>query len=168
MKFNDLVRLLFDNYCMSETIPSDKPNQIRFKVLCKLCKDFEVKPNTPTDEFLAHFTEKHKDVLKGMGIVMSKPDKMGFVAKPKKRIVYARGFPYGAPLFMLRGAATKEIKPFLKEKGFQYDPMLYAWKTYLDGEDVRLFLLELQKMGFEVVPKDDMRKELIVNLKEGE
>lgn len=83
------------------------------------------------------------------------------------RISYARGFPYGAPLAMIRGGATKkpEIQNFIKAQGFLYDKALYAWKHYLDRSDFGPILKKLRdEFGCEVSPKADMDKSYIIDL----
>lgn len=83
------------------------------------------------------------------------------------RIVYARGFPYGAPLAMIRGGATKlpEIKGYLKDQGFRWDGQRYAYTTYLHHDEFRPILKALRDdWGLEVVPKDGMDTNYIIDL----
>lgn len=52
-------------------------------------------------------------------------------------LIYSTGRPYGAPLAMLRGGATRdpEVKDAIKAAGFHWDGVRYSWATYLyDGE----------------------------------
>lgn len=84
-----------------------------------------------------------------------------------KRISYARGFPYGAPLAMVRGGATKDqaVKECLAMHGFRWDGRRYAWTTYLDRQDFGRILKILRDLhGCEVVPKDGMDENYIINL----
>ena len=83
------------------------------------------------------------------------------------RIIYARGFPYGAPLAIVRGGATKlpEIKAFLKGQNFRWDGSLYAWTTYLHKEEFRQVLKRLRDdWGCEVVPKSDLDENYKIDL----
>jgi hypothetical protein len=87
------------------------------------------------------------------------------------RISYSRGFPYGAPLAMIRGGATKkpEIQDFIKAQGFLYDKALYAWKHYLDRSDFGPILKKLRDdFGCEVSPKADMDTNYIIDLDDPE
>ena len=75
-----------------------------------------------------------------------------------KKIIYARGFPYGAPLAMVRGGGTSipEVKAFLRVEGFRWGSR-YAWEHYLDREDFGAILKKLRDdFGLEVVPKDTL------------
>jgi hypothetical protein len=83
------------------------------------------------------------------------------------RIIYARGFPYGAPLAIVRGGATKhpEIKGFLREQGFRWDGQLYGYTTYLWAEEFRQVLKRLRDdYGCEVIPKSGMDKNYTIDL----
>lgn len=83
------------------------------------------------------------------------------------RIIYARGFPYGAPLAMVRGGATRipEIKAFLKDERFRWDGQLHAWTHYLDRRDLGAILKSLRDdFGCEVMPKDTMDKNYRIDL----
>jgi len=82
------------------------------------------------------------------------------------RIVYARGFPYGAPLAMVRGGGTQipEVKEFLKAEGFRWGGR-YAWEHYLDRQDFGAILKTLRdRFGLEVVPKDGMDSNYLIDL----
>lgn len=84
-----------------------------------------------------------------------------------KRISYSRGFPYGAPLAMIRGGATRDeaVKSFIREHGFRWNGASYAWETYLDRMDFGPILKKLRdEYGCEVVPKDGMDSNYIINL----
>jgi hypothetical protein len=84
-----------------------------------------------------------------------------------KRISYARGFPYGAPLAMVRGGATRdpEVKDALKIAGFRWDHARKAWTTYMDRQDFGSVLRGLRDIfGCEVVPKADMDSNYIIDL----
>lgn len=84
-----------------------------------------------------------------------------------KRVIYSRGFPYGAPLVMLRGGATKdaEVKSYLKEQGFRWDGGSYAWQTYMDRSDLGPVLKHLRdELQCEVLPKDGMDESYLLDL----
>lgn len=81
-------------------------------------------------------------------------------------IFYSRGFPYGAPLVMLRGGATKnqEVREFLKAEGFRWGSR-YAWEHYLDRQDFGMILKTLRDtFGCNVMPKDGMDASYLINL----
>lgn len=83
------------------------------------------------------------------------------------RIIYARGFPCGAPLAMIRGGATKlpEIKGYLKDQGFRWDGARYAYATYLWRAEFGPILKALRDdWGLEVVPKVGMDTNYIIDL----
>lgn len=60
-------------------------------------------------------------------------------------IVYARGSPYGAPMVMIRGGATRSpiIKQYLRAKDFVWDERMHAYVSYLDKTDFLQVLKEL-------------------------
>lgn len=83
------------------------------------------------------------------------------------RIIYARGFPYGAPLCMIRGGATKlpEVREFLKAEGFYWDGSRYAWEHYLGRQEFGPILKNLRdRFGCEVIPKDTMDSSYLIDL----
>jgi hypothetical protein len=86
------------------------------------------------------------------------------------RIIYSRGFPYGAPLAMLRGGGTKNpaVKDFIKSEGFRWNDSQsapYAWSTYMDRSDFGPILKRLRdEFGCTVVPKDSMDTNYIIDL----
>lgn len=83
------------------------------------------------------------------------------------KISYSRGFPYGAPLAMIRGGATRDpdVKSFLRKLGFHWDGMRYAWTHYLDRQDFGGILLRLrEEFGCEIVPKADMDPNYIIDI----
>ncbi len=83
------------------------------------------------------------------------------------KIIYARGFPYGAPLVMVRGGATRSpiIKQYLKSKGFVWDSYIYAWKTYLGADEFLSVLKDLHNdYGCVIKPKNDMDSSYIFDL----
>lgn len=83
-------------------------------------------------------------------------------------IIYARGFPHGAPLVMLRGGATRDpkVKAFLKSKKFSWDGEKHAWTHYLHGPEFKKILVQLKKMGHNVTPKKNMDKNYVIKLDE--
>lgn len=75
------------------------------------------------------------------------------------RIVYSRGFPYGAPLVMIRGGATRvpAVREFLKAEGFHWAGSRYAWSHYLGRREFGAVLKTLRdRFGCDVIPKDGM------------
>lgn len=84
-----------------------------------------------------------------------------------QKIIYARGFPYGAPLAMLRGGGTKTAREFLKAEGFTWDGSLHAWKHYLNAPELREILAVLQAQGYDVRPKDGLDPNYVIDLPEG-
>lgn len=83
------------------------------------------------------------------------------------KISYARGFPYGAPLAMVRGGATKDpaVKEYLKFNGFRWNGVRFAWETYLDRRDFGAVLKNLRdELGCEVVPKAGMDESYLIDL----
>lgn len=85
-----------------------------------------------------------------------------------RRIIYSRGFPYGAPLAILRGGGTKEpeVKDFIKAQGFRWnDSVRYAWSSYQDRLDFGQVLKTLRdEYGCEVIPKEGMDRNYIIDL----
>lgn len=81
-------------------------------------------------------------------------------------IIYARGFPYGAPLVMLRGGGTRDskVKAFLKQNKFRWDGEKHAWTHYLHGPEFKKILLQLKKMGHDVRPKQGMDSNYVIRL----
>ena len=83
------------------------------------------------------------------------------------RIVYSRGFPYGAPLVMIRGGATRDpdVKQYLREQGFRWDGTSHAWTSYMDRLDLAPVLRTLRDVhGCTVDPKDDMPAEYLIDI----
>lgn len=78
-----------------------------------------------------------------------------------KNIIYSKGYPYGAPLKILRGAGTREIKEYLKEKGFIYDKWQFGWINYLLDIEFLEILKELKIKGYNIIPKKDIDKNYI-------
>lgn len=85
-----------------------------------------------------------------------------------KRIIYARGFPYGAPLVMIRGGATcdPEIRAYLRDEcKLTWDGTRYAWTSYLDRLDLGPILKTLRdRFGCDVMPKGGMDSNFILDL----
>jgi hypothetical protein len=83
------------------------------------------------------------------------------------RIIYSRGFPYGAPLAMLRGGGTKNeaVKKYLKKKKFVWNSRSYAWESYYHAPELREILANLRDVFHcEVVPKKGMDESYIIEL----
>ena len=84
-----------------------------------------------------------------------------------RRIIYSRGFPYGAPLVMLRGGGLKVsgVKGFLRERDFKWDGRLFAWTTYMNAPEFRTILRILRDAyGCEIMPKPDMDANYVLDL----
>lgn len=76
-----------------------------------------------------------------------------------RHIIYARGFPYGAPLVFIRGGATRDddVKAFLRSQGFHFSMEDHGWKHYLHRDDLALVLVTLRdRFGCDVVAKGDL------------
>jgi hypothetical protein len=83
-----------------------------------------------------------------------------------KKIIYSRGFPYGAPLCMIRGGGTKDpaVKKFLKDEGFRWGGR-YAWENYLNRREIGVILRTLRdRYGCEVIAKQDMDASYLIDL----
>lgn len=83
------------------------------------------------------------------------------------RIIYSRGFPYGAPLFMLRGGGLNRsgVKGWLREEGFRWNSQTHAWEHYMYRDDAARVLRTLQDAyGCEIVPKADLNPSYIIDL----
>ena len=87
-----------------------------------------------------------------------------------RKIIYSRGFPYGAPLVMLRGGATKDeaVKDFIRAEGFRWQMSgraSYAYEHYMDRSDLGPVLKRLRdEFGCEVIPKEGMDTNYILDL----
>lgn len=89
-----------------------------------------------------------------------------------KRIIYARGFPYGAPMIWLRGGGTRdpEVREYLKLKeegklNFWWDGSKHAWEGVVVTEaELLTTLRHLRDMGYEILPKEGMRESYIIDL----
>ena len=91
----------------------------------------------------------------------------GRTGKRKPRIIYSRGFPYGAPKVMIRGGGTKDpaVLNYIKGLGFRYEGDIYAWSHYMDRSDFGPVLRILRDVyDCEVIPKDTMDKNYILDL----
>lgn len=85
------------------------------------------------------------------------------------RIVYSRGYPYGAPCLFLRGGATRlpEVKAAIKEAGARWDGQRHAWTAYAYAAEAAALLTDLRdRFGLEIVPSADLDADLIVDLPE--
>lgn len=75
------------------------------------------------------------------------------------RIIYSRGFPYGAPLVMLRGGATRDkgVQAFLRSKGLGWQASgrsSHAWEGYLHRDELHAVLVALRDdYGCEIYAK---------------
>lgn len=88
-----------------------------------------------------------------------------------RNIIYSRGFPYGAPLAILRGGATKDpaVKEFIRSHGFRWDGDIYAYTTYLDRSDFHPVLKALRdEFGCNVQPKADMDTGYLIDIDTGQ
>jgi hypothetical protein len=86
-----------------------------------------------------------------------------------RRVIYARGFPYGAPLVMLRGGGLKisGVLGYLREEGFRWQASgraSHAYETYLGREDLTRVLTVLRDAyGCEILAKKGMDANYILN-----
>lgn len=83
------------------------------------------------------------------------------------KISYARGFPYGAPLVMVRGGAINNpnVKAYLKARGFIWQGKpVFAWTHYMHADDFREILLYLRSLGCDVVPKRGLDPNYVLDL----
>jgi len=87
-----------------------------------------------------------------------------------RKVIYSRGFPYGAPLVMLRGGGLKisGVLGYLREQGFRWqmsDRPSYAYENYMYADELRTILCVLRdSYGCEVVPKEGMDENYIIDL----
>jgi hypothetical protein len=87
-----------------------------------------------------------------------------------QKIIYSRGFPYGAPLVMLRGGGTRlpGVKEFLREQGFRWEASgrpSHAWETYMNRPELGALLIELRdRFGCEIQPKEGMDESYLLDL----
>jgi hypothetical protein len=83
-----------------------------------------------------------------------------------KNIIYARGFPYGAPMVWIRGGGTRDqqVKDFLKEQGYWYAPEKHGWESAAYKADLLPILLKLKEMGYNVIPKEGMDPGYVIDL----
>jgi hypothetical protein len=105
--------------------------------------------------------ETHKEFYPELFISPKKGEVMA-----STKIIYARGFPYGAPLCMIRGGGTKSanVREFLKAEGFRWGSR-YAWEHYLGRREFGAILKTLRDdFGLEVVPKDGMDTSYLIDL----
>jgi hypothetical protein len=81
-------------------------------------------------------------------------------------IFYSRGFPYGAPLCMIRGGGARnaEVQEFLKAEGFRWGSR-YAWENYLNRREFGAVLKTLRdSFGCTILPKDTMDSSYLIDL----
>ncbi len=84
-----------------------------------------------------------------------------------RRIIYSRGFPYGAPLVMVRGGGLKVsgVLGYLREQNFTWNPERYCWQTYLNKPEFRTILRVLRDAyGCDVIPKEGLDENYIIEL----
>ena len=84
----------------------------------------------------------------------------------EQKIIYSRGYPFGAPLVMLRGGGTRTAKEKLKELGFRWNGQSHAWETYMGGEEFRVVLLGLRADGYKILAKESMDAGYLLDLGE--
>lgn len=82
------------------------------------------------------------------------------------KIIYSRGFPYGAPMVWIRGGGTRdpEVKTYLKGEGFYWNGSRHAWESAMYADDLTTLLSALKGKGYAVVPKDDMDPSYILDI----
>jgi hypothetical protein len=76
-----------------------------------------------------------------------------------RKIIYSRGFPYGAPLVMLRGGGLNisGVKGYLRQEGFRWNGASHAWENYMHAPELRE-LLAILRVAYdcEIQPKEGM------------
>ena len=74
-------------------------------------------------------------------------------------LIYATGRPYGAPLAILRGGATKdeEIKDRLRSQGFIWSSDVHGWRTYMYDTEFAACINRITRDRDDIVakPKSD-------------
>lgn len=84
------------------------------------------------------------------------------------KVIYSQGRPYGAPLTMLRGGATRDpdVKQYIKEVGYRWNGQRFCWEWYSpSNDDFRDILVELRdRFGCEVVPKEGLDVNYVIDL----
>ena len=84
-----------------------------------------------------------------------------------RRIIYSRGFPYGAPLVMLRGGGLQisGVKGYLREQGFTWDGAKHAYTNYMHAPELRTLLGILDvAYGCEIHAKEGMDANYVLHL----
>jgi len=82
-----------------------------------------------------------------------------FKGKRSTKIIYARGFPSGAPLAMIRGGGLREpgVVEFLKGESFRWDERRHAWTSYLHAPElVKILEILDEEFGLTIVAKNTM------------
>ena len=84
----------------------------------------------------------------------------------KGKVIYARGFPYGAPMVWLRGGGTRDpwVKTFLKACGFYWNPTQHGWESAMYKPELWKLLSFLQSQGCEIQPKSGMDPNYVIDL----
>lgn len=84
------------------------------------------------------------------------------------KISYSRGFPYGAPLALIRGGGTRDpqVKDYLQRMGFQWEGSpTFAWKSYMHADELRDVLKTCRDIyNCDVVPKSGIDPNYIIDL----
>lgn len=86
-----------------------------------------------------------------------------------QRIVYSRGFPFGAPALYVRGGATRmpEVREHLKSLKARWDGTAHAWVMYGYADEATKILTEIRdRFGVDIVPKDGLDEGLVLQLPE--
>jgi len=82
-----------------------------------------------------------------------------------KNVIYSVSESKGIPLFVLRGAGTRELKPWLKEHQFIWDGVIFGWKTWLLGKQEQKSLLQdLAQKGYNVSPGKNVEPKHVISL----
>jgi hypothetical protein len=82
-----------------------------------------------------------------------------------RRIIYSRGFPYGAPLVMLRGGGLNisGVKGYLREQGFRWNSRSHAWESYMYRPEFETLLKILRDAyGAEIHAKEGMDESYLI------
>lgn len=83
----------------------------------------------------------------------------------QKKIIYSRGFPYGAPMIYIRGGGTRdpEVKALLKENSFVWTSHIHAWQGVNLQPEVPNMLLKIREMGYQVSQKENDKYDPVIS-----
>jgi len=85
------------------------------------------------------------------------------------KLIYSRGYPFGAPVLYLRGGATRDtgVQAMIRDRGGRWDPGAHAWTLYMHTEEASAFLSDIRDArAVEIHPKDDLSAHLVLTLRD--